>query len=81
MEFDEIGTKRFAVLSTDLVKKHFAIVFEGRIQSAPIVNERITGGRAMITLGSGRLDGETSVKRTETVCSPPPQRKQSKLNG
>jgi preprotein translocase subunit SecD len=44
-------------LFADLTKKHtgerFAIVLEGMVDSAPVINEPILGGRCQITLGGG----------------------------
>lgn len=49
MTFNAEGTKKFGELTTRLVGKQFAIVLDGVIQSAPVVQEPITDGRARIT--------------------------------
>lgn len=52
LEFNGEGTKKFAALTKELVGKQMAIFFNGEIQSAPTVNEPITGGQAQITGGN-----------------------------
>ncbi len=47
--FDAIGTRRFADVSTREVGHPFAIVLDGRVISAPRINEPITGGRGQIS--------------------------------
>lgn len=47
--FNADGTKRFGELTNRLVGKPFAIVLDGVVQSAPVVQEAITAGRARIT--------------------------------
>jgi len=49
LEFDSEGAREFARLTTEYVGRPFAIVLDGKIQSAPRINEPITGGRASIT--------------------------------
>jgi preprotein translocase subunit SecD len=55
--FDAAGAERFAALTAELVKRRLAIAVDGRVHSAPVVQMRITGGRAVISLGnSGRRE-------------------------
>lgn len=53
LQFNEAGALAFADLSEALVQRYLAIVLDGQVMSAPKVMERIDGGRAHITLGSG----------------------------
>ena len=53
LEFNMEGAKKFANLTRELTGKQMAIFFNGEEQSAPRVNEAITGGRAQITGGDG----------------------------
>jgi preprotein translocase subunit SecD len=46
------GGARFASLTTELVGRRLAIVLDDTVMSAPRVQEPITGGRAVITMGS-----------------------------
>src|SRR4030066_2128938 len=53
MEFDDIGGKLFEQITGQNVKKRLAIILDGNVYSAPVIQERIGGGRAQIT---GRFD-------------------------
>ena len=49
--FDSDGARRFAEITGANVNKRFAIVLDGKVHSAPVIQERIGGGRAQITGG------------------------------
>jgi preprotein translocase subunit SecD len=49
ISFDARGARQFADLTTRNVKKRLAIVLDGNVQSAPVIQEPITGGDARIT--------------------------------
>ena len=51
LEFTIEGAKKFSNLTRELTGKQMAIFFNGELQSAPNVNEQISGGRAQITGG------------------------------
>lgn len=53
LKFNQAGTEQFAAVSGANVNKQLAIMLDGIVQSAPVIKEAITGGRAQITLGSG----------------------------
>ena len=53
MEFDDIGGKLFEQITGQNVKKRLAIILDDNVYSAPVIQERIGGGRAQIT---GRFD-------------------------
>ena len=46
---DRIGAQKFGRVTTDNVGKQLAIVLDGKIISAPSINEPITGGSGMIS--------------------------------
>jgi SecD/SecF fusion protein len=48
-ELDRIGAKRFADVTTHHVGEPFAIVLDGKVISAPVIREPITGGRGQIS--------------------------------
>ncbi len=56
LEFNLEGAKKFSTLTKELTGKQMAIFFNGKMQSAPRVNEQITGGRAQITGGEGGFE-------------------------
>ena len=47
--FDSEGGARFAKLTTENVNKPFAIILDGKVLSAPNINEPILGGSAIIS--------------------------------
>ena len=49
IQFDQTGGQRFADLTTKNVNKPFAIILDGKILSAPNINEPILGGAARIS--------------------------------
>ena len=49
LEFNLDGAKKFSDLTKELTGKQMAIFFNGELQSAPNVNEQISGGHAQIT--------------------------------
>jgi preprotein translocase subunit SecD len=53
MEFTDIGAKLFEQITAANVKKRLAIILDNNVYSAPVIQERISGGRAQIT---GRFD-------------------------
>jgi preprotein translocase subunit SecD len=53
LEFDDIGGKLFEQITGSNVKKRLAIILDDNVYSAPVIQERIPGGRAQIT---GRFD-------------------------
>ena len=79
--FDQEGGAKFAKLTTQNVGKPFAIVLDGKVISAPNINEPILGGTAQITgsfnaksanqlaisLASGALPVDLKVVEERTV--------------
>lgn len=57
IQFDTIGGRRFADLTTKNVNKPFAIILDGKVLSAPNINEPILGGSAQI---SGSFTAESA---------------------
>ncbi|HKY40820.1 MAG TPA: protein translocase subunit SecD [Polyangiaceae bacterium] len=53
LTFTDAGGKAFGKITTANVKRRFAIILDGRIESAPVIQTAITGGHAQITMGSG----------------------------
>ncbi len=57
LEFDAEGGKIFSDVTGENVRRRLAIVLDDKIQSAPVINERIPSGRAQI---SGRFTFDTA---------------------
>jgi len=49
LQFTELGSKRWAQATHDNINRPIAIVIDGLVSSAPVVNEEISSGKAMIT--------------------------------
>ena len=49
ISFDKRGARMFDRITSENVGKRLAIVLDGVVQSAPVIRERISGGRAQIT--------------------------------
>ena len=47
--FSAVGAQRFGEITEGNVGRHLAIILDGTVYSAPRINERIPGGRAVIT--------------------------------
>lgn len=55
LEFTSAGAKKFAELTEENVGRHISILLDGKVLTSPVVNEPITGGKAVIT-GSRTLE-------------------------
>ncbi|MBS0477199.1 MAG: protein translocase subunit SecD [Proteobacteria bacterium] len=58
--FDQQGGAKFAKLTTENVKKPFAIILDGKVLSAPVIEEPIIGGTARIS-GSFTADSANQL--------------------
>lgn len=52
LDFDKRSGQQFAELTQKLVQQRLLIVLDDRVQSAPVVLESITGGRASLSMGT-----------------------------
>ena len=64
--FDQQGGSKFAKLTTENVNKPFAIILDGKVLSAPNINEPILGGSAQI---SGNFTVETASRLAISLSS------------
>jgi len=53
LEFKPAGGRKFGDITGDNVGKRFAIVLDREVRSAPVIREKIAGGRASIEMGAG----------------------------
>jgi protein-export membrane protein SecD/preprotein translocase SecF subunit len=65
IKFTGPGGRQFAKVTGENVKKRMAIVLDGVIESDPVINERIAGGNATISLGGGRSYNEKVDEGTQ----------------
>lgn len=81
IQFSGRGAEQFERVTEELLHQQFAIVLDGTVQSAPVIQQKISGGKASITgsfsteeaqdlavvLRSGSLPAEVSVLEERTV--------------
>lgn len=67
LEFNDKGTRKFAQLTQELVGKPMAIFFNGGLQSSPVIQEPILGGRAQISGGEGGFKYEEAKKMVDLL--------------
>ncbi|MBR1265911.1 protein translocase subunit SecD [Bradyrhizobium sp. AUGA SZCCT0222] len=60
-KFNSSGSRKFAVATTEHVKEPFAIVLDGKVISAPVIQEPITGG-------SGQISGNFTVQAANDLA-------------
>jgi preprotein translocase subunit SecD len=53
LTFNDNGGRIFERITEANVKRRFAIILDGRVSSAPVIQNKISGGHCQITLGSG----------------------------
>jgi preprotein translocase subunit SecD len=63
LEFKPQGAKIFEEITGSHIGKRLAIVLDGNVYSAPVVQARIAGGSAQITLGAGDYNSTMSEAR------------------
>lgn len=66
LTFDKTGTTNFGEMTKANVKKRLAILLDGSVNKAPVINEPILTGRAQITLGYG--DYQSILKEAEDLA-------------
>lgn len=69
MTFDAKGAELFGKTTTEYVGRRFAIMMDDVVNSAPVINEPITGGRAQITLGSMQSFNEIQQEAQDLVIA------------
>jgi SecD/SecF fusion protein len=66
-EFDSVGTEKFANLTENNIGQRLAIVLDGKLYSAPRINERIAGsGR----INGGNMDFDEAVSIANVLENP-----------
>ena len=67
MTFDQKGAKIFEKLTAENEKRKMAIVLDGKVNSAPVIQEKIGGGTARITLGGGYGQAESRFQEAKDL--------------
>ena len=63
--FTDAGGKIFEKITGANIKRRFAIILDGRISSAPVIQGKIAGGHGQITMGSG--DPEAQLRDSKKL--------------
>ena len=62
---DQEGARKWAEVTTANVGREFAIVLDGEVVSAPVINQAITGGRSRITGGFSVQEAQDLAAKLE----------------
>lgn len=63
LDFKTNGAKIFEEITGKNIGRRMAIVLDGNVYSAPVIQSRIAGGSAMITLGAGDYNSQLTEAR------------------
>lgn len=68
MEFTPLGGDRFEDITGRNIKRRFAIILDAKVESSPVIQTKIPGGIATITMGSGNPEQQLAdSKKLELV--------------
>lgn len=65
LRFSDKGGNVFERITGDNIKKRFAIILDGKIESAPRINDKISGGASVITMGS--MDPQAQLRDSKKL--------------
>ena len=65
LTFTESGGDRFEEITGANIKRRFAIILDNKIESAPVIQTRIAGGHAQITMGAS--DPQTQLEESRDL--------------
>jgi preprotein translocase subunit SecD len=68
LRFNPAGANKFADLTEKNVKRQMAVVLDKVIKTAPNINQKISGGNAVITLGSSN-DREAQLNEAKLIST------------
>jgi preprotein translocase subunit SecD len=63
LNFTPLGADRFEDVTGRNIKKRFAIVLDGKVESAPVIQGKISGGSGQITMGAGGIEEQLANAR------------------
>ncbi|HVZ35390.1 MAG TPA: protein translocase subunit SecD, partial [Polyangiaceae bacterium] len=63
LRFTDAGGNIFERITGANIKRRFAIILDGRVESAPVIQSRIAGGNASITMGAADPEGQLRAAR------------------
>lgn len=65
LEFKPRGAQIFADVTGENIGKRFAIVLDKKVRSAPVIRDKIAGGRASIEMGAGNIS--EALRESQTL--------------
>jgi preprotein translocase subunit SecD len=65
LTFTDAGGDRFEEITGANVKRRFAIILDNKVESAPVIQTRIAGGHAQITMGAS--DPQTQLEESKDL--------------
>lgn len=65
LTFTDSGGERFEEITGANIKRRFAIILDGKTESAPVIQARIAGGHAQITMGAS--DPQTQLEESRKL--------------
>lgn len=71
LTLNEEGAAKFATATRNSIGKQIAIVYDGAVISAPTVNDAITDGHAIITMGNSDFDEANKLASTIRIGALP----------
>jgi preprotein translocase subunit SecD len=82
VEFDRWGANRFEEMTGQNVGRKMAIILDDKVSSAPVIQDRIGGGRSSITMGGGndreiQREAQDLVNVLKTGSLPAPLKRDS----
>jgi preprotein translocase subunit SecD len=63
MDFTPLGGDKFEEITGNNIKRRFAIILDKKVESAPVIQSKISGGHGQITLGSASPDQQLQDAR------------------
>jgi preprotein translocase subunit SecD len=63
MEMNAVGADRFEEITGKNIKRRFAIILDQKVESAPVIQTKIPGGHAQITMGSANVEQQLQDAR------------------
>ncbi|MBI5537906.1 MAG: protein translocase subunit SecD [Deltaproteobacteria bacterium] len=65
LTFTDSGGERFEEITGANIKRRFAIILDGKTESAPVIQSKIAGGHAQITMGAS--DPQTQLEESRKL--------------
>ena len=68
MDFKAAGAKRFEETTGASIGRRMAVILDGNVYSAPVIQAKIGGGHAQITLGGGGANFNKTMSEAKDLA-------------